>query len=139
MKNCLMTLKTVSIPTEGEPDVIELTSPARFSVLRNGTYKIKYEETDLAGYDGAATEMLLCNDKAQIKRTGTSEMCIRLDLLRKHYSVYKTPYGEMSLGIVTHNIENNLTENGGKIALRYSLDFDGGPFTDNEITVNIKL
>jgi uncharacterized beta-barrel protein YwiB (DUF1934 family) len=139
MKNCLMTLKTITIPYEGEPDVIELTSPAHFSVTQNGNYKIKYKETDLAGYDGATTEMLCAGDRARIKRTGSSEMCLSLDLLKKHYSVYKTPYGDLSMGIVTHNIKNNLTENGGDIEFRYSLDVDSKPFTENEISVNIKL
>jgi uncharacterized beta-barrel protein YwiB (DUF1934 family) len=139
MKKCTLALKTVSVPTGAEADVIEIMSPAEFTVTKNGTYKIKYEETDLAGYEGAVTEMLIKDDKAQIKRTGTSKMCLRLDLLKKHYTVYQTPYGELSLGVVTHSIDNRLSENGGDIAIKYSLEMDAKPFTDNEIQMNIKL
>jgi uncharacterized beta-barrel protein YwiB (DUF1934 family) len=139
MKKCTLALKTVSVPIGAEADVIEIMSPAEFTVTKNGGYKIKYSETELAGYEGAKTEMLIKDDKAQIKRTGISRMCLRLDLLKKHYTVYQTPYGELSLGVVTHSIDNRLTENGGEVTIKYSLEMDAKPFTDNEIQMIIKL
>jgi uncharacterized beta-barrel protein YwiB (DUF1934 family) len=139
MKNCLMTIKTVSAPVGSEPDIIEMMSPARFYAGKNGSYKIVYDETELAGYEGATTEMLFEGEHARIKRTGASEMCLRLDLLKKHYSIYQTPYGEVSLGVIARSIDNRLTENGGEIAIKYSLEMDAKPFTENEIMMNIKL
>jgi uncharacterized beta-barrel protein YwiB (DUF1934 family) len=139
MKTCLLTLKTVSVPAGGEADIIELTSAARFSVFKNGTKKIKYSESEAAGYEGAQTELFIGEDFARIKRSGVAEMCLRLDLVKKHYSVYKTPYGEINLGVVTHKLENNMTENGGEAHLKYSLLMNSVPFTENEIFVKIKI
>jgi uncharacterized beta-barrel protein YwiB (DUF1934 family) len=138
MKNCLITLKTISSPVGGEADIIELTSPARFSVLKNGRYKIVYSETALAGYEGAVTEITCSKETAVVKRKGNAEMRLCLDLKKKHYSIYKTPFGEFSIGVSARKIETDLTENGGRIHLKYALTFDSNPFTENEIIIDIK-
>jgi uncharacterized beta-barrel protein YwiB (DUF1934 family) len=134
----MLTLKTISGPVGGESDTIELTSPARFSVLKNGNYKIAYSETDLAGYDGAVTEITCGGETAMIKRKGSAEMRLCLDMKKMHYSVYKTSYGEFSLGVAARKIDVNLSENGGDVHLKYALSFDENPFTDNEIIINVK-
>jgi uncharacterized beta-barrel protein YwiB (DUF1934 family) len=138
MKPSLITLKTITVPAGGEADTIELTSPARYSVLKNGSYKIVYSETDLAGYDGAVTEIVCRSDTAVIRRKGSAEMRLCLDSKKKHYSVYKTEYGEFTLGVTAHRIDIDLTEKGGRVHLKYALSFDGKPFTENEIIINVK-
>jgi uncharacterized beta-barrel protein YwiB (DUF1934 family) len=138
MKPSLITLKTITAPVDGEPDIIELTSPARFSALKNGGYKIAYSETDLAGYDGAVTEIICRSDTAVITRKGSANMRLCLDTKKKHYSVYKTEFGQFTLGVTARKIDFDLTENGGRVHLKYSLSFDSNPFTENEIIINVK-
>ena len=58
---------------------------------------------------------------------------------KKHHCHYVTPYGEMMVGIYTHEIKNELNEHGGKLYMKYTVDINSSYISDNEIYMEIKV
>ena len=56
---------------------------------------------------------------------------------KKHYCLYGTPFGDMTLGIYTNKIEDNLSPQGGRLYLRYTLDVNASFLSDNEIYLEV--
>ena len=44
----------------------------------------------------------------------------------------------MTVGVFGEEIENTLTENGGKLFMKYSLDINSGLISENEIEISVK-
>ena len=47
------------------------------------------------------------------------------------------PFGDMTLGIYTNKIEDNLSPQGGRLYLRYTLDVNASFLSDNEIYLEV--
>ena len=74
---------------------------------------------------------------ASIIRKGTANSVLSLEVGRKHYCQYGTPYGDMRIGVYTHAIDNTISEN-GRLYLKYTLDLNSSYLSDNEIIMTIK-
>ena len=70
-------------------------------------------------------------------RTGkyNTEMVIEKD--RRHTCFYRTPYGELIMGIFAKKISNEMTENGGILNFSYTIDFNNTPASENELVVSV--
>lgn len=55
-----------------------------------------------------------------------------------HYSPYCTEFGLLTMSSFTHNIENNLSANGGNLNIKYSLSLNSNFISLTEISVDVK-
>ena len=74
---------------------------------------------------------------ASITREGTANSVLSLEIGRKHFCQYGTPYGNLQIGVYTHAIENTLAEN-GRLYLKYTLDLNSSYLSDNEIIMTVQ-
>lgn len=103
-----------------------------------GVWKITYEDSDATGFEGATTTITADGDSlVSIMRTGTANSNLVIEAGKKHFCLYGTPFGDLTVGIYTHKIENSLSENGGKLYLKYTLDVNSAYMSDNEIYLDI--
>lgn len=103
-----------------------------------GVWKITYEDSDATGFEGATTTITADGDSlVSIVRTGTANSNLVIEAGKKHFCLYGTPFGDLTVGIYTHKIENSLSENGGKLYLKYTLDVNSAYMSDNEIYLDI--
>ena len=56
----------------------------------------------------------------------------------RHYSVYRTPYGPLEMCVRGIKVVNNMTENGGSIALDYAVELKGMTAQRTKMTFNVK-
>jgi uncharacterized beta-barrel protein YwiB (DUF1934 family) len=99
---------------------------------------ISYEDTSATGFEGSVTTITVYgNDSASIIRRGTANSVLSLEIGRKHYCQYGTPFGDMRIGVYTHAIDNTI-EKDGRLYLKYTLDLNSSYLSDNEIIMNIK-
>ena len=54
-------------------------------------------------------------------------------------SDYQTPYGSISIGIYTEFLESSVTTQGGKIILKYNIDFNSGFAAKNELEITVDI
>lgn len=102
----------------------------------DGKFILSYEDSDVTGFEGATTTITAENDSVvSIVRTGTANSNLVIETGKKHHCLYGTPYGDITVGVFTHKIENDLSENGGKLYLKYTIDVNSAYMSDNEIYI----
>lgn len=105
---------------------------------QDGVWKITYEDSDATGFEGATTTITANGSQlVSIVRSGTANSNLVIETGKKHYCLYGTPYGDITVGIFTHKIENSLSENGGSLYLKYTIDVNSAYMSDNEIYLDI--
>lgn len=116
----------------------ELITKGVFSVS-GSSYSISYEDSEATGFKGSVTEIIIEENKyASVIRKGSAASELILETGRKHHCQYGTPYGTMEIGVYTNAIKNELTENGGDLYFKYTLDINSSYVSENEIIINIK-
>ena len=78
------------------------------------------------------------NDTVSIVRNGqfSSEMMVEKN--SRHLTFYRTPYGELTMGIYGNQVEWSRDDNGGVLKMRYSLDFNNGVVSENTMIIYIE-
>ncbi len=115
----------------------ELVTEGIFKI-RGNLSSISYKDSDITGFDGSVTTITVRGEEcASIVRKGTAESNLVLEKNKKHYCYYGTPFGSMDLGISTEIIENNLTEKGGTLYLKYTIDINMVNVSENEIKLTL--
>ena len=87
------------------------------------------EETTITVYN---------NNTVSIVRKGqfSSEMMVEKNV--RHHTFYRTPYGELTMGIYGNQVDWSKDDNGGILKMRYSLDFNNGFVSDNTMIIYIE-
>jgi uncharacterized beta-barrel protein YwiB (DUF1934 family) len=107
--------------------------------LKNGGFSVRYEDVSEDGIS-YRNELIANGDStAVIKRQGDYTTKFHLDVEKKQLCMVSTPFGEISLGVLTHSIKNDLSDDGGRLCLKYSLDANNSHLSDNEIQLQIQL
>lgn len=134
-KKAVITVKSnVSV----EEESIEVITPGEFTVLKNG-FKAEYEETKLSGMEGTKTTMMIKENSFELIRCGSTETQMIFDKKNQSISLYKTPYGSMSITIDTKKLDIDVDENGGKIRIAYTLLVEEQQKVETNLIVDIKV
>lgn len=137
MENVIITIKSSSKPQECDEEVFELTTDGKYSYGEEFT-EIFYMETELTGYDGQKTSFCIEPEKIVLTRAGGLNGEMIFVKGQKHYFVYETPFGSVTMGVDTHKIRNELNEDGGVLEISYAIDVENIILTRNSFTVSVK-
>ena len=131
-------MKKVIISVKGlmDEDDAELVTDGEYEF--DGGARFSYEESDLTGMEGTTTSFSVENGIVSISRTGTVSMEMEFEEGRKHYFVYDTPFGSLSMGVDTQSIRSCLDENGGSLEVKYLLDLENSMMSRNSFEINIR-
>lgn len=124
---------------DGDSDTVEIITSGTL-MYRDGRFLIKYTERDTDDPRIAIDNSVLVNGDTQVTviRNVGAESRLILEKGRRHQCIYSTVAGDLSVGVYTEYIKNTLKENvGGKLSLKYSLDFNAGLVSNNELHINI--
>lgn len=140
-KKVKITMKSVSTPSGCESDVIELiTDGTMRAVEQDGRigWAISYTDSEATGYAGSVTTVSCFGDSmATMERSGSTEAQLIIEKERKHHCHYGTEYGDMLMGIYTQRIINHMTEDGGDIYFKYTIDINSVLISENEIYMQV--
>ena len=128
MKNNVLISLTSIQWQEDEKNETELLTKAKMT-HENGWDIISYEDTSATGFDGSVTTIKVDDSR--------NASMLSLEIGRKHFCQYGTPYGNLQIGVYTHAIENTLAEN-GRLYLKYTLDLNSSYLSDNEIIMTVQ-
>ena len=135
-KNVLISLTSIQWQDD-EKSETELVTKAKHS-RENGWDIISYEDTSATGFEGSVTTIKVDKGRnASITREGTANSVLSLEIGRKHFCQYGTPYGNLQIGVYTHAIENTISKN-GRLYLKYTLDLNSSYLSDNEIIMTVQ-
>ena len=134
--NVLISLTSIQWQDD-EKSETELVTKAKHS-RENGWDVISYEDTSATGFEGSVTTIKVDKNKnASITRKGTANSVLSLEIGRKHFCQYGTPYGNLQIGVYTHAIENTIAKD-GRLYIKYTLDLNSYYLSDNEIIMTVQ-
>lgn len=124
---------------DGESDKVEIITAGTL-MYRDSKFLIKYCERDNDDPRISIDNSVLVNGNSQVTviRNFSGESRLILEKGRRHQCIYTTIAGDLSVGVYTDYIKNTLTPDvGGKLSLKYSLDFNAGLVSSNELHITI--
>lgn len=135
--NVIINMKSIQSVYDEKTET-ELITQGNFHVEKD-TFYISYEDSEATGFKGSVTEISVTGSRyASIIRKGTTNSDLIIEIGKKHHCRYETPYGSMNIGIYTNSIKNRLSEEGGSLYMKYTIDIDSSYMSDNEIILNVK-
>lgn len=122
-----------------EPIVYDMISDG---VIRkdNGRIELRYKECS-EGLENLSTTISFDENERSvitISRTGDLRQAFVIKEGVRHFNVYSTPYGPIEMCIWGRKVENELTEEGGKIKLDYSVELKGMTAQRNKMEITVK-
>ena len=123
-------VKTVTLSVRGqqsyagqEPDVIELVTEGTLEDI-DGGWRLCYEESELTGLAGVNTTFQIVDKTVTLIRSGrlNSQMIFQEGV--PHDSLYQMEFGALMLTVCAVKVETNLTEDGGTIDLKYTIEVE---------------
>ena len=120
-----------------ESETLELTTSAVYGE-RNGKKLIKYKEYDTEDAGSVVSNIIKIEGKDKItlvKNNGVHYSQLILEYGKRHQCFYSTPIGNMAVGIYTDSMTHEIDENGGRIEIDYSIDFNGDFQSENHLVI----
>lgn len=127
-------------PVEGYEvgdDAVEVVTPANY-YCRNGKHYIIYDEV-VEGIAGTIRNKIKItgNDSVEIMKSGLSSSHMVFEKNKKNLTYYRTPYGQMLVGVNTKKMEISVGEDNIDVQVDYELDVNHEPMADCKIKMNI--
>lgn len=127
-------------PVEGYEvgdDAVEVVTPANY-YCRNGKHYIVYDEV-VEGIAGTIRNKIKItgNDSVEIMKSGLSSSHMVFEKNKKNLTYYRTPYGQMLVGVNTKKMEISVGEDNINVQVDYELDVNHEPMADCKIKMNI--
>lgn len=133
----ILSLRGCQTYPDSQPEVIELMTDGVMEELGD-CWKIRYEESKLTGLEGVTTEFTIQNDRIILDRTGNLNSRMVFQPGVTHNSLYQMEFGALMLAVTARDLSANLSEEGGTIDLRYSIDIEQSSAGEIEYHLEIK-
>ena len=137
-KSVIISIKGTQTYEDAEPETIELVTEGRLMDCGDEGYKFRYQERELTGMEGTLTTFQVEPDRITPMRMGMVNSQMVFQLGKRHFSMYDTPYGALSIGINTRKMRSNLNEDGGEIEIDYAIEIDHAVAGENLFRINVR-
>lgn len=137
-KSVIISIRGTQNYEDNEPDCIELVTEGRLGDFGDGGYTLSYQESELTGLGGTLTTFQVESNCITLMRVGEVNSQMVFQLGRRHFSMYDTPYGALSVGVNTKKMKSTLTEKGGDIEIDYAIEIDHALAGENVFRINVR-
>ena len=121
-----------------DDDTIELVTEGCLEPDGDDGYTLSYQESELTGLEGTLTTFQVEPDRITLMRMGMVNSQMVFQLGKRHFSMYDTPYGALSIGINTRKMRSNLNEDGGEIEIDYAIEIDHAVAGENAFHIDVR-
>lgn len=133
----LLTIRSEQHFEDAEPDSMELITEGTMEITPAGL-RLTYQETELTGMEGTTTTFEVQGPQVILTRSGQVSSQMVFEEGRQHTSLYETPFGELSVDILTNRLRHNLTEQGGLMDLCYSISVEHAAAGRNSFKIRVR-
>lgn len=125
------------ITTDGDKSNIELTTTGNYSRV-NGRWVLLYDEMS-EDKTAVIKTMIKVDDKSvTITRNGEGSSKLIMTEGERNMCHYRTQFGDILLGVYCNEVNNELSDSGGKISMSYTLDVNASVLSGNKVTIKIR-
>ena len=136
-KKVFISIKGLPVFGTGEDDAFELMTDGEY-MQEDGISTFSYVESALTGNDGQLTTFDVEQDRVILRRGDGLSGDMIFSENQKHHFLYDTPFGSVMLGIDTHSITKNMSDEGGNLEIRYDIEVDNIAVSQNLFQINIR-
>ena len=133
----IISIKGVQRYENADPDTMELVTAGRLEREGN-SYTLSYQESELTGLEGTLTTFQVEPDCVTLLRMGVVNSQMVFQPGRRHFSMYDTPYGALSIGVNTRRLRTALDERGGEIEVDYAIEIDHAVAGENIFHIDVR-
>lgn len=137
-KDVIISIRGTQAYDDADPDCIELVTEGRLADFGDGSYTLSYQESELTGLEGTLTTFQVEPHCITLLRMGMVNSQMVFQLGRRHFSMYETPYGALSVGVNTKKMKSSLTDEGGNIEIDYAIEIDHAVAGENFFRINVR-
>jgi len=137
MKKVMISIKGLPVFSASDDDAFELMTDGEY-LQKDGISTFSYVESTLTGQDGMLTTFDVEKDRVTLRRGDGMSGDMIFSENQKHHFLYDTPFGSVMLGIDTHSITNEMSDDGGNLEIRYDIEVDNVSVSQNLFKINIK-
>lgn len=137
-KDVLISISSTQNFEGAEPDEINLVTQGRL-YKRDGKFFVSYEESELTGLAGTRTTLKLEKDRVSMIRTGKKPSQMLFAEHERHVGLYQTVLGALTISTHTSSIVNTIGEDGGELAIDYTIEVDHTVAGVNRFAMNVKI
>ena len=123
IQSVILSLRGEQSYPDQEPDVIELVTEGALENIEDG-WRLCYEESELTGLAGVSTTFQIQGKTVTLIRTGKLNSQMVFEEGVPHDSLYEMEFGALMLTVCALKVETNLSEDGGTIDLKYSIEVE---------------
>ena len=134
-KSVIISIRGVQTLNDDPPEVIELVTEGRLMDCGDAGYTLSYQES---GLEGTLTTFQVEPDCITLMRMGEFNSQMVFQPGRRHFSMYDTPYGALSIGVNTKKMRADLDENGGEIEIDYAIEIDHAVAGENTFRIDVR-
>lgn len=137
-REVLITLRGTQRAGQDDPQSLELVTRGTMTG-RNGKFAISYEETELTGTAGVTSTFLIFNpNRVVLTREGSIRSRMVFVKGEQDQSLYDLGFGSLLLSVYTWDIQTELSEDGGRLFIDYSVEIDRSDTTRNTYEILIR-
>ena len=134
LKKC--TIKITEVQHEDDEQAIEITTSGTFRGEK-GNYVLRFDEVFAEDIKSKTVISVYNSSCVSIVRHGDITTEITVEMGVRHNCHYMTPYGEMLLGIHAEAVEDDVTEQGGRLRLLYTVDYYANVEAVKEMIIDV--
>ena len=124
-KNVIISIKGMQNYDGAGDDAIELGTEGRLLDCGDDGLSLSYQESELTGMEGTLTTFQVeKNGRVTLLRMGEFNSQMVFEEGRRHLSLYQTPYGDLSIGVLANKVRNTLGMSGGDLEIDYAIEID---------------
>lgn len=124
-KNVIISIKGMQSYDGAEDEAIELVTEGRLLDCGDDGLSLSYQESELTGMEGTLTTFQVeKNGRVTLLRMGEFNSQMVFEEGRRHLSLYQTPYGDLSIGVLANKVRNTLGMSGGDLEIDYAIEID---------------
>ncbi len=110
---------------EVECQETDLYSEGELEIHEDGSMVLSYDESELPDTPFSQTSLHFKKSApllVTLMRSGQFKSAMVFEPMTRHICVYETPFMPIEMCIDTQNLENTLSETGGELCVRYSIE-----------------
>lgn len=121
---------------QGEENRIEMMSVGKH-YYKNGINYVLYEDRDLGETEKTSTLLKIGEDRVTLIRKGSIVQEQYFEEAAHCSSVYRTPYGDFTLSVLTNKLEIDYGSVSGEIRIDYAMAVNGEWQSENRLQIHI--
>jgi len=137
MKKVMISIKGIPALVDNDEESFELMTDGEYS-RKGGISTFRYVESELTGLNGLTTTFNVESDRVVLHRGGGFSGDMIFSENQKHHFLYDTPFGSIMMGIDTHSIKKNMSDDGGSLEIRYDIEVDNVSVSQNLFKIDIR-